>query len=162
MSDLTNIRESKKRWVQNNKDKVKAYQHEYYLQHRESRKQPRECEIPKDIESFIHKWNGELSRRMEENASEWLEIALKRQIEINDQYLEEQRTKKQDKPIKWLYAYKLDSKEFIRKFEKQVDASRFFGLQISKVGHAIACQSGRIPSQNLYFTYTKLHDDEQI
>lgn len=53
---------------------------------------------------------------------------------------------------KFVYVYKLDTKEFIGKFKTQVEASLALGLPKSKVGYIMAMQYGRFYSKNLYFS----------
>ena len=76
-------------------EEKKKLRREYYLQHREEiltkakeirTKQP--YRFPKRIktdlafQSLLNDWNEELSRKLEENLPQWLEIGLQRQIEI--------------------------------------------------------------------------------
>ena len=168
-------RASKARWRQRNREKLNAYQNEYYKNHKDKFREYNTgstTRIPlateKPLRETVIEWNGQLTKKLEENPPQWLEIALNNQIRINQQLLEKfeaKEEKKQDneKPIKWVYAYKLDTNEFIGRFKKQIDASRFFGFPNSRVGYIMSQQGGRYLSKNLYFTYTPLHErTEQI
>ena len=42
------------------------------------------------LERLLNEWNEQLSRKLQENVSEWLEIAFRDQIEINKAMLTNQ------------------------------------------------------------------------
>ena len=162
------IKASKARWRQRNRERLNAYQNEYYNSHKDKFREYNSTSIiriplatEKPLRETVLEWNGQLTKKLEENPPQWLEIALNDQIRINQELLEKieaKEEKKQDneKPIKWVYAYKLDTNEFIGRFKKQIDASRFFGFPNSKVGYIMNQQGGKFFSKNLYFTYTPL------
>jgi len=83
-------------------EETKRLRHEYYLQHKaeilEKAKENRlkaTSENPRiktesAFQSLINEWNEELSRKLQENLSEWLKIAFRDQIEINKAMLTNQ------------------------------------------------------------------------
>lgn len=159
-------RASKARWRQRNREKLNAYQNEYYKNHKDKFREYNTGSTPlqRDFTEVVIEWNGKLTKKLEENPPQWLEIALNDQIRINQELLEkieakEEKKQDDDKPIKWVYAYKLDTNEFIGRFKKQIDASRFFGFPNSRVGYIMSQQGGRYLSKNLYFTYTPLSNE---
>lgn len=161
-------RESKARWRQRNREKLNAYQNEYYKNHKDKFREYNTSRTPlqRDFTEVVLEWNEQLTKKLQENPPQWLEIALNDQIRINQELLEKfeaKEEKKQDneKPIKWVYAYKLDTKEFIGKFKKQIEASRFFGFPISRVGYIMSQQGGRYLSKNLFFTYTPIDNGKE-
>lgn len=167
------IRASKARWRARNKEKLKAYRDQYYDAHKDKFKEYNSTSVnhiplatEKPLRETVTEWNGQLTKKLEENPPQWLEIVLNNQIKLNLQLLEklEAKEQKDEKPIRWVYAYKLDTNEFIGRFKKQIDASRFFGFPNSRVGYIMSQQGGRYLSKNLYFTYTPLNNErtEQI
>lgn len=81
-------------------EEKKKLRHEYYLQHKEEiltkakelrTKQP--YRFPKMIktdlafESLLNEWNEELSRKLEENLPQWLEIGFREQLLLNSEML---------------------------------------------------------------------------
>lgn len=160
------IKDSKARWRARNRERLKAYRNEYYNTHKDKFKEYNSGSTPlqRDFTEVVIEWNGKLTKKLEENPPQWLEIALNDQIRINQELLEKieaKEEKKQDneKPVRWVYAYKLDTNEFIGRFKKQIDASRFFGFPNSRVGYIMSQQGGRYLSKNLYFTYTPLSNE---
>ena len=160
------IKDSKARWRARNRERLKAYRNEYYNTHKDKFKEYNTASTPlqRDFTEVVIEWNGKLTKKLEENPPQWLEIALNEQIRINQQLLEkfeakEEKKQDNDKPIRWVYAYKLDTNEFIGRFKKQIDASRFFGFPNSKVGYIMSQQGGKYYSKNLYFTYTPLSNE---
>lgn len=170
------IKDSKARWRARNRERLKAYRNEYYNAHKDKFKEYNSTStvhIPlateKPLRETVIEWNGKLTKKLEENPPQWLEIALNDQIRINQELLEKFEAKEEkkldnEKPIKWVYAYKLDTNEFIGRFKKQIEASRFFGFPNSRVGYIMSQQGGRYLSKNLYFTYTPIIDErtEQV
>lgn len=170
------IKASKARWRARNRERLKAYRNQYYDAHKDKFKEYNTgstTRIPlateKPLRETVIEWNGQLTKKLEENPPQWLEIALNNQIRINQELLEKFEAKEEkkpdnEKPIRWVYAYKLDTKEFVGKFKKQIDASRFFGFSDSRVGYIMSQQDGKWLSKNLYFTYTPLNNErtEQI
>ena len=83
-------------------EETKRLRHEYYLQHKaeilEKAKENRlkaTSENPRiktesAFQSLINEWNEELSRKLQENLSEWLKIALEEQIILNKAMLTNQ------------------------------------------------------------------------
>ena len=61
----------------------------------------------------------------------------------------------EDETIKWVYAFRLDTGEFLGRFKTAVEASRYFGFQSTRVGYIMSQQGGKYLSKNLYFTYNK-------
>ena len=165
------IKASKARWRARNKERLKAYRDQYYDAHKDKFKEYNSTStvhIPlateKPLRETVIEWNGKLTKKLQENPPQWLEIALNDQIRINQELLEmfeakEEKKQDSEKPIKWVYAYKLDTNEFIGRFKKQIDASRFFGFPNSRVGYIMSQQGGRYLSKNLYFTYTPLSNE---
>lgn len=161
-------RASKARWRQRNREKLNAYQNEYYKNHKDKFREYNTGSTPlqRDFTEVVLEWNEQLTKKLQENPPQWLEIALNNQIKLNLQLLEKYEVKEQknEKPIKWVYVYKLDTKEFVGKFKKQIDASRYFGFSDSRVGYIMSQQGGKWLSKNLFFTYTPLDNErtEQI
>lgn len=159
------IKASKARWRARNRERLKAYRNQYYDAHKDKFREYNTSTTPlqRDFTEVVLEWNEQLTKKLKENPPQWLEIALNNQIRINQELLEKFEAKEEKKldngkPIKWVYAYKLDTNEFIGKFKKQIDASRFFGFPNSRVGYIMSQQGGRYLSKNLYFTYTPLHE----
>ena len=83
-------------------EETKRLRHEYYLQHKaeiiEKAKENRlkaTSENPRiktesAFQSLINEWNEQLSRKLQENLSEWLKIALEEQIILNKAMLTNQ------------------------------------------------------------------------
>ena len=162
------IRASKARWRARNKERLKAYRNQYYDAHKDKFKEYNTGTTPlqRDFTEVVLEWNEQLTKKLQENPPQWLEIALNNQIKLNLQLLEKYEVKEQknEKPIKWVYVYTLDTKEFVGKFKKQIDASRYFGFSDSRVGYIMSQQDGKWLSKNLFFTYTPLDNErtEQI
>lgn len=87
-------------------EEIKKLRQQYYQFHREEilRKAKERREHPNKpkekvrtetaYQSLLNEWNEELSRKVEETASEWLKIAFRDQIEINKAMLTNQYEKK--------------------------------------------------------------------
>ncbi len=86
-------------------EETKRLRHEYYLQHKaeilEKAKERKlhpskpKTKVKTEIayQNLINEWNEELSRKLQENLSEWLKIAFRDQIEINKAMLPNQDEK---------------------------------------------------------------------
>ena len=84
--------------IHHNKDKAYAERNrqkakEYYYQHREEilarQKKIRDLNrkpkpLRKDLSDVLEEWNGQLYQKLQETLPQWLEIALRDQIIIND------------------------------------------------------------------------------
>ena len=52
--------------------------------------------VPKEksLTDVLKEWNGQLYQRMQESLSEWLEMGLNKQIELNSQFINQHEQKK--------------------------------------------------------------------
>lgn len=86
-------------------EEIKRLRHEYYLEHKaEILEKAKERKLhpskPKKkvkteiaYQSLINEWNEELSRKLQENLPQWLEIGLNEQLIINKAMLTNQDEK---------------------------------------------------------------------
>ena len=61
----------------------------------------------------------------------------------------------EDETIKWVYAFRLDTREPLGRFKTAVEASRHFGLQATRAGYILSQQGGIYKKGNLFFSYNK-------
>lgn len=164
------IKASQARWRARNKERLKAYRNQYYKTHKDKFKEYNSTStnhIPlateKPLRETVLEWNGQLTKKLQENPPQWLEIALNNQLKINQQLLEkfEAKEQKDEKPIRWLYTYKLDTNELVGRFKTAAEASKFFGFHSTRVGYILNQQQGKYPSKNLYFTYTPIDNGKE-
>ena len=93
--------------INRTEEEVKKLRQQYYQYHREEilRKAKQRRERPSNskekiktestLESLINEWNGQLTKKLEENLPQWLKIAFRDQIEINKAMLTNQDERKQ-------------------------------------------------------------------
>lgn len=91
--------------INRTEEEVKKLRQQYYQYHREEilRKAKERREKPSNskekiktetaFENLLNKWNEQLSSKLQENVSEWLEIALNEQLIINKAMLTNQDEK---------------------------------------------------------------------
>ena len=89
------VLQQKKEYYKRNKEKI-ARQNKLWRLKKLGIIKSYEEPVPKEksLTDVLKEWNGQLYQRMQESLSEWLEMGLNKQIELNSQFINQHEQKK--------------------------------------------------------------------